>query len=176
MTDFRCPDCGNYRDTPMHQLGCVTDPADPPTFSRPHPTLSQPWGDPDYDHSCEDCREGRHGRLADKPRPYIDMLDPADPPSPLTARRAIARAIADSRKAFGVLRPDDLMDALERDGFMVVPLASSSAPAGLDADQWHAILKADPLLPDCSGTHMMGYAYCQRLAAATRPAEDADHG
>jgi hypothetical protein len=81
MTDFRCPDCGNYRDTPMHQLGCVIDPADPPTFSRPHPTLSQPWGDPDYDHSCEDCREGRHGRLA-KP-------DPADPLSPLTILAAL---------------------------------------------------------------------------------------
>ena len=30
----------------------------------PHPTLSQPWGDPDYDHTCADCRDGRHGRLA----------------------------------------------------------------------------------------------------------------
>jgi hypothetical protein len=37
------------------------------------------------------------------------------------------------------------------------------------SDRWHLILAADPLLPDCSGTHMMGYAYCQRLALVAAP-------
>jgi hypothetical protein len=30
----------------------------------PHPKLSQPWGDPDYDPTCAECREHRHGRYA----------------------------------------------------------------------------------------------------------------
>jgi hypothetical protein len=107
---------------------------------------------------------------------------PADPPSPLTARRAIARAIADSRKAFGVLRPDDLMDALEGDGFMVVPLASSPAPAGLDA-AW-ALRRVKQKLTWMGGAQGIQISYHEAMQAveavedeyvraATRRAEDA---
>jgi hypothetical protein len=43
--------------------------------------------------------------------------------------------------------------------------ASQPGEAGL-RERIHAALNADGLLPDCSGTHTLGYAYCQRLAAA----------
>jgi hypothetical protein len=62
-------------------------------MSDPHPTLSQPWGDPDYDPSCPDCRDGKHGRLAahDRPSgPRLGFVD-SDPNRPIDRESAYDR-------------------------------------------------------------------------------------
>src|SRR5207244_3660741 len=58
----------------------MTSPDPQSTVPKPHLTLSQPWGDPDFDPSCEDCRAGRHGRLAVSPQSTVPVEPPAQKP------------------------------------------------------------------------------------------------